>query len=128
MQWFTTVGVPGGEYAVKADRATAAMWLILDCFDEFEITTNKDFGPEERERYEVGPLTIRPAPPELAEWLEAEMHKSSKAETEKGQLGTNTRTKVPGGWFYAGGAGESAAAVFVPVALASGITVIKDGE
>jgi len=68
----------------------------------------------------------RPAPPDLAEWLDAEMHVEQRL--DKNAYGPDSRTKVPGGWFYAGGAGESAAAVFVPVAGSANITIIAGDQ
>lgn len=106
-RWFVTAGEQGGEYALKA--ATT---------DDAHKVYEKAFG---RSTY------LRPTPPDLVEWLEAELHSSSTL--DRGAcLSADARTNVPGGWLYFGGAGESAAAAFVPVRGADGITVLTSEE
>ncbi len=116
-QWYVTVGVPGGDYACRTECSSQMRYAFCTQIKE-------SFAGAIELEIDCNFINYRPAPPDLAEWLDAEMHNAVDAETNRAQLGTNTRTKVPGGWFYVGGAGGSAAAVFVPVAGASGITVI----
>jgi hypothetical protein len=115
MRWYVTVGVPGGEFAVWADNQQDALYALLEGVDDLDYSTNKDFGPDEREHYNADPFICRPAPPDLAEWLDTAMHTT----------GTDFswhRLKVPGGWIYQGGLTE----VFVPVAGTPGITVVGE--
>lgn len=75
-----------------------------------------------REKLDLSRYMVDPAPPDLAEWLDAEMH----------ECDDYARMKVPGGWIYreyeAYNAGEQHSSVYVPVAGAAGITVIEESE
>ena len=106
--WFVTAGVPGGEYAMRADTKRRAV-------NTFALYFERDM------------MHVREAPPELAEWLDV-------PEGAKREIDSCGRYKTEGGWVelqygqaYVDGIGWSESvvgAVFIPVALASGITVI----
>ena len=122
MQWYTTVGVPGGKYACKAESLSEAeskfeyyaTGVIFIC-----PSTNKtDMDRAGNVLYGDG-WKARPAPPETAEWLEADWEKYIADKLR-------TRVKVEGGWLCEAGMGTDCHVTFIPVALASGITVIGD--
>jgi len=123
-QWYVTNRVPGGELACRADSYDEA-WEL---FSKIPGIANhpKPPGGIGYESYSYNVISYRNAPPDLAEWLDAEMHVEQRL--DKNAYGPDSRTKVPGGWFYAGGAGESAAAVFVPVAGSANITIIAGDQ
>jgi hypothetical protein len=62
-------------------------------------------------------VEVRLAPPELADWLNVDMHQSTQYfVTLYERTRPRYRTKVPGGWLYG--------SAWVPVALASSVVVI----
>ena len=108
MKWYMTVGVPGGDFAIRTDADSADASLFPHVAGIFGDST--DFA------------CIRPCPPDLVEWIEAEAH---------GQRGMYA--KCAGGWLAfmhaANGCDpsrECAAGAFVPVAGAAGLTIIGD--
>jgi hypothetical protein len=83
--WYMTVGVPGGEYAVKAEDDAAARDTFIVDYISYRAWT-----PD-------GPGTmphVRPCPPEMVEWIEAEMHDYHETNAGIGRM------KITGGWLY----------------------------
>jgi hypothetical protein len=124
-QWYVTVCVPGGEYACFTDGAQIAR----DSLNDLPISAG-DATCESDGSYGYD-YFVRVAPPELAEWLDAPMHCIMAWNTDL------LRAKVPGGWIYYqheisrdpdNGMRiiHDSAQCFVPVALASGITIIGE--
>lgn len=63
-------------------------------------------------------VEVRPAPPDLAEWLDAPQHMDDQTPI------WCQRMPVPGGWVYTLRTAGERSSVFVPVAGAAGITVV----
>jgi len=128
-RWYTTVGVPGGEFARRAMSRDNACRLLAESLgltrgyppDSINVTQI-----EQALRRGEDDVLVRPASPELAEWLDATTHGQGLGDGGDCRCNPDSRWKVPGGWLYFGGAGESAGAAFVPVAGAAGITVIGE--
>ena len=97
-QWYMTVGVPGGEYAVLAET-------LEDCKRQFGV--------------QPFPYHYRLCPPDLVEWIEAKLWEYSSLPDDADFL-----TKVPGGWIR--DSVPSATSVYIPVAGAAGLTVLSD--
>jgi hypothetical protein len=111
-QWYVTTGAFGGQYAMKAEKIPYELAQAAGC------TGSDD-------------CNVRLAPPELVEWLDAPTHCIMAWNTDL------LRAKVPGGWIYYqheisrdpdNGMRiiHDSAQCFVPVALASGITIIGE--
>lgn len=116
MRWFMTVGVPGGEYAVKADdpdKAWNALSPVMGFSGDGPLTRKKVNEALKANGYEA--VTLRPAPPDLVEWLEC------------GVAQMAYQNKVQGGWLRHLG-GDIPVGVFVPVRGADGITVLTSEE
>jgi len=125
-QWFVTIGVPGGEYAVKAQST----YLAANAFVEklFALPGDKSDCPlivpindECYGRGWYGNITVRPAPPDLVEWIE---------EGFKQTPTHDWRYRCEGGWIYEifnrENSQQVVGGVVVPVALAAGLTVLEE--
>lgn len=114
-KWYTTVGYPGGEFAAKGKSTTEILGHLIEQVDYAIIGKYVKAGGDKFDPLfprEHPNCYVRPAPPELAEWLDGWK-----------TLATNNYMKEPGGWLWCNGA----AAVFIPVAGAAGITVLEEG-
>lgn len=112
-QWYITVGVPGGQYACLATSVRDAHARIDAYFwkPESEVEWCLDEWPDLSEKR---PYTcVRLAPQELVRWLD----------NQPPEPATNY-IRVVGGWVWCNGD----CAVFTPVALAGGITVLHEEE
>lgn len=121
-KWFVTGGVVGGQFAVKVERVYKAMEL-------FNAAMSKDVFPVSKHAPidDVG-ISVRPAPPDLVEWLDTAMGIFYETSITN-RLSESALLKVPGGWMhYENNVPDTKEfdRVFIPVALASGITVIPD--
>ena len=103
-QWYMTVGVPGGEYAVKAESLDASRKVFA-----------AKAGAEALGKQ------IRIAPPDLAQWIECEMGEFAEG-----------RGKVPSGWIWIDPdlfkSNGMYPAVFTPVQGAPGLTVLEESN
>lgn len=104
MKWYMTVGVPGGEYAVKADDIAYSIMLLEDATQIIRATSDPFLT-----------YRVRPCPPDLVEWIEA---------------GISAGIKVPGGWILIVLSDRNAAemATFIPVAGAAGLTILENPD
>ena len=120
-QWYVTNRVPGGELACRADSYDEA-WEL---FSKIPGIANHPKPPDDigYESYSYNVISYRNAPPDIAEWLDAEMGKGSS--TARGYDFGQIANKVPGGWLYTTAAAPALATTFVPVAGAPNITVIE---
>lgn len=133
-QWFQTVGVPGGEYAVKADHwSDACKRLEPGYLGVIDADSSTPCVSSEL-------VYIRPCPPDLVEWIEAEMLDYDS--THDGYAHGFGRMKVSGGWLYETHGVQNLnppeeypnynvtthAMQFVPVASAAGLTVLEATE
>ena len=135
-KWYVTVGVHGGEYVVEAESASGAHALLI-AHPGIQASTllhrprldNKELDAYLQAMFEV---RLRPAPPDLVEWIEAEYG------TRYGEA-DNLRMKCAGGWRYLDRqvvmrdehfsySLETVSSTFVPVVLAAGLTVIRGAE
>jgi hypothetical protein len=135
-QWFVTVGVPGGEYACQAENREAAQHIIVPHLQAADCAY---IAQKEEPLMFSDRIFLRPAPPELAGWLNAKY-----GEWQLVSEATCYSMRVHGGWLFtvvndlAGvdfgallrGEGQkkdekAAGCIFVPVAMAGGITVLS---
>ena len=104
MKWYMTVGVPGGDFAIRTDADSADASLFPHVAGIFGDST--DFA------------CIRPCPPELVEWIEAR----DEAVQIVPYRTRCYRNRVEGGWVY--NSFTLHTETFVPVAGAAGLTVL----
>jgi hypothetical protein len=117
---YVTVGVPGGEYATAAkDSKEAALRLGNRLWqDGYKEHYRLAHEADEQRAYA---LSFRIAPPELAEWLERTPPCDNCWQVWGGWV-LYAKNEVKGGPLVGV---FTTGAVFVPVALASGITVVE---
>lgn len=114
-KWYFTIGAHGGEFAIKEKvKAMAASKLRKAVKNAFE-----DGGRMANQ------VLVREAPPALVDWLEAVLYGTGNILKPKSP-GLDSACKVPGGFVYYGGAGESATSVFVQIPAAANITVLNE--
>lgn len=115
-QWYITVGYPGGEFALKCEEGD--YWRLDEHLtSRAELTCPDNPGSVVPAANALKSVLVRPAPPDVVEWLEADESKDRELH------GCQTRCKVPGGWIYYPDADREGA--FVPVPLTAGITVLE---
>jgi len=122
-RWYTTVGVPGGEYARWAmgwDNAVRLVAESLGASMGIPVNTINISQIESALRSGADGVSVRPASPELAEWLDTATHTGSEPSMM-------LRRKVAGGWIAHCGINEEFY-LYIPVAGAAGITVIGETE
>jgi hypothetical protein len=112
-QWYTTVGVPGGEFAVRATSHSCAVEELAKSVPD-ELLTEEVSLICTTCRADIPPRRdlkiVRPASPELVDWLE-----NKPPDSVYGYF------RMPGGWLRC----DDNTAVHIPVAGAAGITVIE---
>jgi hypothetical protein len=119
-----TVGVPGGEYAVRAESKTDAVDVFTGDFTSYCAQAYVGL-------YREGTLPhIRPCPPDLVEWIEQLVAGGVWSITKSGMQ------IVPGGWALLHmhqnierndqwSMEYVTSAVFVPVAGTAGLTILE---
>lgn len=115
-KWYFTIGAHGGEFAIKAESKGFAS-------KELRKAVKEAFDDGARMS---GQVMVREAPPALVGWLNAIFY-DTRDLCKQESPGLNTECKVPGGFIYYGGAGESATSAFVQVPGAGNITIL-DGD
>lgn len=133
-KWWITVGIPGGEYAVKAEDLDAAWRLIWPAMGWSGNVPEKFADVCNMARAAGTPVEfkIRPCPPDLVEWIETEMHKWHHIGDSGGWSGTE-RMKVEGGWRWRewesaneGFEFRACTTDFIPVPLTANLTIIQE--
>ena len=113
-RWYTTVGVPGGEYAVETENQVdlAAQLIGAEHHRLMDPLTPQHYWED---------VIFRPAPPDLAEWLDNVTMLSPEATQ-------SARLKVPGGWIYYEEYQGGPCDTYVPVAGSANITIVAGDQ